>query len=298
MDSKRKLIRQASHAGSWYEENSTILAESFKTWLGKASGLNNLKSTNLIRGIIGPHAGYYYSGETAAYAYLNIIPEKYEKVFLLGPCHHKYISGCGLPSCIEYETPIGNIPVDSQIIESLSKLKNFQQVSKREEEDEHSLEMHLPYIKYIFGENKFTLVPIMVGSLNKSSEEYFGKIFAEYLKDEKNLFIMSSDFCHWGRNFDYLPYNKEDGEIWQSIEKLDKKGIELIEKQDPDDFLTYLEETDNTICGRHPIAVFLYALKYSGLSSQTQLLYYTQSSKVKSPKQSSVSYASIVTSLI
>jgi MEMO1 family protein len=295
MDMKAKLIREASHAGSWYDANSQKLLSKFNEWLSNAKGLGENK---MVKGVIGPHAGYTYCGATAAYAYININPQNYNRVFLLGPCHYKAIRGCGLPSCSEYETPLGNIQVDTEIVQSLSKLQHFKTVNKEDEEQEHSLEMHLPYIKHAFGENKFTLIPIMVGSINPQMEEYFGKILADYLKDDKNLFVISSDFCHWGANFGYYPYNKEDGEIWQSIEKLDRRGIDLITNQDPEGFVNYLEETENTICGRHPISVYLQALKHSGLNTKTELLFYTQSSKNKTKKQSSVSYASIATYLL
>jgi AmmeMemoRadiSam system protein B len=272
------------------------LENSFKIWLSDADKIKNIK---LLKAIIESYVEYSYSGSTAAWAYININPLNYKTVFLLGPCHHKYIKGCGLPTCNLYQTPLGNIQVDTETVQKLSQIKNFQMVSKKDEEDEHSLEMHLPFIKKLFGENEFKLVPIMIGSLDRSLEEYFGNILSDYLKDDKNLFIISSDFCHWGRSFDYTYYNQSDGEIHQSIEKLDKLGITYIEKQDPSGFQDYLEETENTICGRHPIAVFLYALKYSGLNtlSETKLLRYNQSSQVKTSKQTSVSYASIATYL-
>jgi len=295
MDSKLKsLIRIASHSGNWYDSDSSVLAQSFKNWLDKVAVVKEIKQ---LKGIIGPHAGYYYSGSTAAWSYANINPSCYDRVVLLGPCHYKGISACGLPSCNIYETPLGNINVDTVEVEKLSKLKNFVYVKKEDEEQEHSLEMHLPYIKYIFGEQDIKLLPIMVGSLNQKSAEYFGKIFAEYLKEDKTLFIVSSDFCHWGTNFDYMPYNSEDGEIWQHIEKMDCEGISHITNEDPEAFLTYLKDSKNTICGRHPINVYLYALKFSGLDTITKLVHYKQSSQVKTRKQSSVSYASIITYL-
>jgi AmmeMemoRadiSam system protein B len=295
MDYKsNNIIRKATHAGDWYESNTGKLGNQLKNWLSKVIIPKEVK---LLKGIIGPHAGYYYSGSTAAWSYANITPSNYDRVIILGPCHYKGMSSCGLPSCNIYETPLGNLKVDTEEVQKLSKLKNFVFMKKEDEEEEHSLELHLPYIKYIFGEQEIKLLPVMVGSLSKKSEEYFGKIFSEYLKDDKTLFIISSDFCHWGINFDYMPYNSADGEIWQHVEKLDKMGIDYIIKQDPDNFLNYLDQTGNTICGRHPITVFLYALKYSGLETNTNLVYYNQSTQVKMKKQSSVSYASIVTYL-
>lgn len=87
-------------------------------------------------------------------------------------------------------------------------------MSKNVDEKEHSLEMHIPYIRKAFeGVDGLKLVPIMVGNLSKKSEQEFGEKLAPYLKDEKTLFIISSDFCHWGSNFDYYHYDKSNGEI-------------------------------------------------------------------------------------
>jgi AmmeMemoRadiSam system protein B len=97
----------------------------------------------------------------------------------------------------------------------------------------------------------------MVGQVNKQAQETYGKIFAPYLDDPSNVFVISSDFCHWGERFDYTPYDKKKGAIWQSIEAMDKEGMALIETQDPKKFNDYLAETCNTICGRKPILVFL-----------------------------------------
>jgi AmmeMemoRadiSam system protein B len=293
MESNRK--RKAAHAPDWYTDDKDELDESLKNWLSKAS---SLKDIPLLKAIIGPHAGYSYSGSTAAWAYININPLNYTRVFLLGPSHHKYLAGCGIPVCGIYETPLGDIKVDAEIVDKLSKVEGFIKLTQKEEEKEHSLEMHLPYIKKVFGDQEFTLVPIMVGNLNTEAERVFGKVFAEFLKDDKNLFIISSDFCHWGSDFDYTYYDKSDGQIHESIEKLDKEGIGYIESQDFEEFAKYLEETDNTICGRHPIGIFLNALKYSGLVTNSKLLHYKQSSKVNKPHQSSVSYAAIATYLI
>jgi len=66
-------------------------------------------------------------------------------------------------------------------------------------------------------------VPVMVGSLNTEKESLYGHIFAQYLADPKNLFIISSDFCHWGQRFRYTFYEKSWGEIHQSITTLDHK---------------------------------------------------------------------------
>ena len=260
-------VRSASHSGSWYDSTKSTLDKKLSKWLSEASPM---LQPNLLRAIIAPHAGYDYSGAPAAWSYININPENYDTVFLLGPCHHKYIKGCGLTKCSIFETPLGNINIDTDTLDELSKNKFFIRVEKEDDEDEHSLEMHLPYIQ---------------------------KIFQKYILNPKILFIISSDFCHWGNNFDYCPFDKNDGQIFKYIEKLDKTGIDYIEMQDPDKFLAYLKDTENTICGKNPITVLLYTLKISGLKTKTSLRFYTQSNQCKKKSDSSVSYGSIITYL-
>lgn len=288
-----KKFRKATHAGSWYERSKEKLENTLRSFLTKANALD--LSGKQIKGLIGPHAGFEYSGPTAAFAYININPINYRRVFLLGPSHHTYMDCCGLPYADWYETPLGNIEIDTEITCKLKKEKGFTTLKKTEEENEHSLEMHLPFIKKIFGDNEFKLVPIMVGHIDKKSQEYYGKIFAEYLKDEKNLFIVSSDFCHWGSHFDYQPLDGNVKETFKYIEQLDKEGIRHIEQQNPNAFADYLDDTSNTVCGCHPILCYLYALRNCGLETNTQLVRYNQSSQVKSSRDSSVSYAAIIT---
>lgn len=286
-----KIVRRAIHAGSWYSDNPTELASMLSEWLTKASDKLNAR----VKAIISPHAGYTYSGATAAYSFKQIDPEAYDRIFILGPCHRKYINGIGLPTCTIYETPLGNLNVDTHIISELAKNEHFYSVKRSDEEAEHSLEMQLPYLSHIFKKAPIKIIPLMVGSIERNKEIYFGKLLTPYFEDERTLFVISSDFCHWGPNFDYYYYEEECGEIHKSIEAVDKRGIELIEKQDSKGFKSYLEATDNTICGRHPIGVLLNILENSKLKTKTSFLHYTQSEKVKSKRHNSVSYASIVT---
>ena len=289
-----KKIRRASHAGTWYESNKSNLNTTLQNYLAASTKIN--ESNKILKGIIGPHAGLEYSGPTAGYAYTNIDPKKYSRVFLLGPSHHMYATSICLPYGEIYETPLGDIEVDQNIISNLKKEKYFTTLKRNDEEKEHSLEMHLPYIKKIFGDNPFTLVPLMVGHINFKEQEYYGKMLSEYLKDEKNLFIISSDFCHWGSNFDYQPTEGPISTTSNFIEKLDKMGIDLITSHDEKGFSEYLDQTNNTICGCYPILVYLFALKNSGFNNaKTELVKYSQSEKIKNKRDMSVSYASIVT---
>lgn len=191
--------------------------------------------------------------------------------------------------------------------ETYEKLKtenpdSFVAMTQTVDEDEHSLEMHLPYIARVFGNSDSRavppLVPILVGALSSKNEKKMGSILAPFLDDPCNLFIVSSDFCHWGKRFSYTRWAGQDGGVplHTAIERLDKEGIEHIVNKDADGFCAYIERTKSTICGRHPIGVLLRALELSQNFSDrhVELLRYEQSSQAVTRSDSSVSYASAV----
>lgn len=89
----------------------------------------------------------------------------------------------------------------------------------------------------------------------------YAKALLPLFKDEKTIFIISSDFCHWGGHFEYYFMVPNEPVIHKSIEKLDKIGMDLIEKNKLEPFHKYLEETENTICGQQPIMLLLAILE-------------------------------------
>eukprot|EP01102_Stenamoeba_stenopodia_P019203 TRINITY_DN717_c0_g1_i2.p1 TRINITY_DN717_c0_g1~~TRINITY_DN717_c0_g1_i2.p1 ORF type:complete len:144 (-),score=18.24 TRINITY_DN717_c0_g1_i2:137-568(-) len=132
----------------------------------------------------------------------------------------------------------------------------------------------------------------MVGRVPRESQPNYGAIFAPYLNNPENFFIISSDFCHWGSRFSYTLYDSSHGEIHQFIETLDRTGMEAIESLDPEKFTEYLKQTKNTICGRMPITLLLHTVKAcNNKDLKMEFISYAQSSKCKRKSDSSVSYA-------
>ncbi|KAF4651984.1 Protein memo1 [Perkinsus olseni] len=122
--------------------------------------------------------------------------------------------------------------------------------------------------------DNLTIVPIIVGVLSPNVERVVGRLLAKYFKDPGTLFIISSDFCHWGLRFRYtqlqrdktkfpktMVFDSEEHPVNAGIEAMDREGMALIEKQDFEGFKRYLQMTGNTICGRHPISVLLEILR-------------------------------------
>ncbi|KAJ2740820.1 hypothetical protein GGI20_005599 [Coemansia sp. BCRC 34301] len=326
-------VRKASHAGSWYTDDREQLDSELESWLevvpaavsavaATAAGENmSPLPASGVRAIIGPHAGLSYSGATAAYAYKSISTAGIKRVFILGPSHHVYLRRCAFTQCTEYQTPLGSISVDRDTIAELQHKgkDSWASMGLAVDEDEHSLEMHLPFIYKIFEHciDEIKLVPILVGNLSFEQEQVFGSLLAEYLESEENLFVVSSDFCHWGSRFRYTWYRESDDArpvqlgrkrasctqatpIWKSIERLDLDGMRAIARLDHAGFRQYLDQTENTICGRHPIGVLLGAIAHlfpeparnTSNGPQLQFVKYAQSSKVNESSDSSVSYAS------
>jgi len=218
----KKSVRSASHAGSWYNNNASSLRSELNTFLDKAK----VTDTSACA-VISPHAGYTYSGQSAAYAYKNMDKSKIKKVFILGPAHHEHLTKCGLSLMDEYATPMGNIPLDRKIITELYDTGSFEWIQKSVDEDEHSIEMQLPFIYNMMEGVTFSIVPVLVGAVSKDSESHFGSIFSKYFDDPSNFFVISSDFCHWGKRFSFT-FCHEGMPIYKSIENLDKQGMQLI----------------------------------------------------------------------
>lgn len=138
----------------------------------------------------------------------------------------------------------------------IQKEFSFPKLSKKQDEDEHSLEMHFPFIALTFG-TKIKVVPLVVGEISSEFSKKFGSFFKKYLMDDETCFVISSDFCHWGKRFEYTYYDESKGKISQSIESLDKKGMEMISSLKSKNFKDYLNQYKNTICGRNPILLLM-----------------------------------------
>ena len=127
--------RSAYHAGSWYSANSIELDSTLQSYLndavadigggGSTNNNNNTSSNNPLRGVICPHAGYSYSGPTAAYSYWHLQEEisrnkQIRRILVLHPSHHVYLEGCAVSGASIIETPVGNLCVDNELRNEMS----------------------------------------------------------------------------------------------------------------------------------------------------------------------------------
>jgi len=315
--------RPAAKAGSWYEDDPETLKKQLRGFL--AAVPSSIDGATLpvpgARIIIAPHAGYTYSGRCAAWAYKTLDLSQAKRVFVLGPSHTYYLEGSAITTFAKYTTPFGDLKVDVAMAKKVGEAATMEQIARRNEIDEHSLEMHMPYLylrcEETFGSpDKFpSIVPMLIGSNDGPEERAIGRALLPYLKDPTNAFIVSSDFCHWGRNFSYTVYSPSNSPsdlvrlrasdpapkgppIHETIRTIDEAAMDAVKSGSHDAFLATLKQTKNTVCGRHPIGVMMAALELLNQEPQYKgkglfnVIQYDRSNLVRQPNDMSVSYVS------
>ncbi len=280
MDKPNNSILNASCTG-WYPEAKNELKSMVEDLLNKAKSKSRSKPFALIV----PHAGLLWSGETAAYGYKELISSSIKDVFILGPAHRFYTDRLILPKSNSFKTPLGILSLNDSIKKLLLKEDIFEETDKAFYA-ENSIELQLPLLQMALPDCK--IIPIVIGQLNKDRIKKAAEILKDYLLKE-SIFIISSDFTHYGARFGYLPFSESD-KIEEDIKKLDYKAIEEIEKLDPDGFLEYLEKTGATICGSIPIAILLSML---AKDTEIEVLCYNTSGKMTANFSTSISYTTI-----
>jgi AmmeMemoRadiSam system protein B len=202
------------------------------------------------------------TGATAAHAYKHVLlSPAIETIFVLGPSHHHSTRKCLVSPATVLATPVGNLSVNRDVCQALVATGEFEWMSAAVDTAEHSIEMQLPFLAHVLKDHghPVKIVPIMVGNLSSAAEASYGALLAPFLhNDPTTFFVLSSDFCHYGNRFDYTPYEPSAGAVWQYIQQLDQQGLSAIATLDPAAFAAYMKQHRNTICGRHPIAVFLH----------------------------------------
>ena len=184
--------RKAYAAGKFYEDNLPQLLSDLYGLFSETKKLN----TDNILAIISPHAGFAYSGKIAAWGFKQIEPEKkFKNIFILASSHTMAIPGASIYLAGNYETPLGEVKVNTLLANSLIESNpNFVFLPEAHKQ-EHSIENQLPLLQYYF-EDDFQIVPIIIGIDNKEVLQSIANSLKPYLNTE-NLFIISSDFSHY-----------------------------------------------------------------------------------------------------
>jgi len=200
-------IRPAAVAGMFYSGNPAELARDVNAMLAVAEpGAQHFEP----KALIAPHAGYIYSGPIAASAYclLKPVAQRIRRVILLGPTHRVAVRGLALPGVSAFATPLGSIAIDEAAVRQIADLPQVT-VSRQAHAQEHSLEVHLPFLQTLLPD--FKLLPLAVG---KASAEEVAQVLEISWGGDETLIVVSSDLSH------FLPYDvakQVDGKTARTI---------------------------------------------------------------------------------
>jgi len=232
--------RPPAVAGTFYSANPATLKSDVEHYLSFAKALNLQP-----RAVISPHAGYVYSGQYAGTAYGQFLGRSSEidRVVLIGPAHREYVEGIAATSAIFFQSPLGEIPIDT---ETLNDLMDNQLVHTNDQAHklEHSLEVQLPFLQLVL--NDFRLTPLLVGNADPAS---IAGILLPLMQESKTLIVISSDLSHY---LDYKTATAVDSETSAAIEALEPARI-----------------VSTNACGSIPIKAMLLAAKRLGLHART-----------------------------
>lgn len=254
-------VRAPAVAGAFYPGNPAELAADIDTLLAHAP---HTAGQPQPKAIIAPHAGYIYSGPTAADAYARLEPwrDTIHRVILLGPTHRVPVRGLAVSSAEFFATPLGRIPVDRDALGAIADLPQVV-VSDPAHDWEHSLEVHLPFLQTVLDD--FSLVPLAVGH---TSAEAVAEVLERLWGGPETLFVISSDLSH------YLSY--------ATACRTDRDTCERILRLDP-------HIAPDQACGAFPINGLLVAAQRHGL--KPEMIHLCNSGDTAGDKNRVVGYA-------
>jgi len=201
----------------FYPASPAALRASVRAFLDEAGAADAARPKVLIV----PHAGYIYSGSTAAHGYATLRDSaaQVRRVVLIGPAHRVAVRGVAIPSVNRFETPLGSVALDRTVLDALAATPHVV-VSDRAHAAEHALEVQLPFLQELLGD--FTLVPLVVGDATSAE---VASVLERVWGGPETLIVVSSDLSH------YLPYDTARRVDGSTLAQLLELGPELGHEQ-------------------------------------------------------------------
>ncbi len=271
-------LRPSPIAGSWYPGNPQQLRKEVQAFLDAAPLTNNLGQ---LIGLVVPHAGYIYSGATAAHAFKLVSNQVYDQVLILAPSHHHASYPILSSGHLAYQTPLGTVPVAQAALEEIARNLSDQEVDFGfiRNDQEHALEIELPFLQVVLPQG-FELIPLMQVSQRRNVVDALSASILAYLNQagstKHTLLVASTDLSH----FHHLNQAKE----------LDKRFLGALEAMNTDQLYQLSQTGQAEACGLGPVATILQVCQALG-ANHCQLLDYRTSADSSHDVHSVVGYA-------
>lgn len=297
--------RQPSAIG-FYSPDKAALEKSIQEAFANPYGAGDIpevtskRKAQLVAGVA-PHAGYVYSGPIASHLYKAIAQDGFPATFvLIGPKHRPMrAQGAAIMAKGSWETPLGACQIDQSFARMLldeSEGSGYIEESPHTHDDEHSLEVQLPFLQFLGGSNSFKIVPLLISSHKYAVCEKVGTIIADVIQrsDYDALLLASTDLTHYGQfHFGYAPVgNGPIDKVVQWVHDTDADLIDKIEKLDGKSLLNTVITKRRTMCGASAVATTLVAAQKLG-AVKGNLLKYATSYDVQGSPGAIVGYAAV-----
>jgi len=248
-DFQKAENRPPEFAGKFYPGTKGALNKLLEELFTEATPKKNPQ--NRTRAIISPHAGYVFSGKVAASAFNQIVGnENFKKVFVIASSHQFLFGGASVYKQGNYETPLGEIPVDRETASKLSNASELFQHDAEAHHFEHSLEVQLPFLQFKL-KTDYELVPIILGTNNARDCQKIADVLNPYFVPE-NLFVISTDFSHYPSYDDAV---KNDAETANAIISNDPEKLLQVLKENKKKKINHLA---TSLCGWTSVLTLLY----------------------------------------
>lgn len=212
-----KGIREPAVAGMFYPASQIKLSEQVNQLLSEA--IPNKKYSN-VAGIVSPHAGYIYSGKTAAFGFNSPINNDYETVIIISPSHREYFRGISIYDGDAYRTPLGDVPLNNEIIEKLISDSKVIFKGIQGHRAEHAVEVQIPFLQVLLKD--FSIIPIVLGDQNRNFVYELADSIAQVF-NEKTLIVASSDLSHF---YSRTKADRMDSVVERNIENNDYEKLQ------------------------------------------------------------------------
>ncbi len=247
------MIRKPAVSGDFYPSDPHTLATDVDAYLADYAVSPEL-SGELV-GIVAPHAGYMYSGPTAAAAYSLLNKKNYTTAVIVSPSHYDGFNGISIYKGDAYQTPLGIAHVDVDLRSRILAACEQAFPSEIGHRMEHAIEVQIPFLLRIHPHAR--IVPIVMGSQDRSTCVELGKALAAVLAPSTHVVIASSDLSHFHRD--------------ETAKIIDKRTALTISEFDPEKLMEQLETGQSEACGGGPIASVMIAAKQMGCTDATIL---------------------------
>ena len=242
-----------------------------------------------------PHAGLSYSGPIAAHSYYELAKDGKPGTFVIVGVNHRGYPGFSAMLEGTWRMPLGDVEVDSDLAREIARNSEFVDANPDAHEEEHSIEVQLPFLQYVYGGN-FTIAPITVGYADYGMCVDVGTAISKAIKSTRRdaVVVGSTDFIHYGPNYGYAPVGMRPFEkALKWMNDADKSIIDTILALDAEKLVSLVQEKGYTMCGSLPVATMIVAAKQLG-AKEAKLLKYGTSYDTGGGTDLIVGYASIV----